>query len=499
MLHGHLGPIFLIDREGALYNQNASAGLMLEDALCWQTLQRSSLDVLVDNQPLELELITTGEPKRCFSARAFPVRLNPDETLVLWTAVETSLKDHLIAALKDSRMLFRDLAEAAGDFCIEVDTNGHFGYVSPTGALGYEAWALNDQPVTLWGPTAMAMVSQTRVGPLDLWLIDRHGDTRCIVIVTAPIMRDEQWLGSRIIARDVTAERDAAAELERANRREGLQLAVLAAARDQFDGQRMIEEALDHIRNHFTADACELTNAGKITTVGDFQPSAHALSAPCRAHGKDIGLIRLWRNENTWADADTLALDTVADTVALVAAQGEHLIDLNRKSKTDALTGLANRRAFNEEMQRHLAKLVRHGGTSTLLLIDIDHFKTLNDTLGHLAGDQALVAVATLLRETVRDTDLPARLGGDEFVVWLDNTTVVGAERVARALQKGIRKIRDSFHNPTVPLSLSIGMAAWEAPIYDLQILMKRADEALYDAKRSGKACMKAFGNKVEL
>ncbi len=501
LFKGKLGPTFAINKSGQLHNGNASAALLLDDEHCWLALQHNSDAVLATNQPTELELITSGEPRRCFSARAFPVQLGLNETLVLWTAVETSLKDHLISALKDSRALFRDLAEAAGDFCIEVDTNGCFGYVSPAGALGYEPWALNDQPISIWGTAAAAMVSESRVGPLDLWLKDRTGQQRCITIVTAPIMRDEQWFGSRIIARDVTAERHATAELERSNRREGLQLAVLAAARDQFDGKRMIEDALQKICEHFSADACELTGTGDTARVGSFHQNAFAqianvMSTECRANGEQFGLLRLWCNDHMWTNDDSQELDTVADTIALVAAQAEHLIGLNRMSLTDMLTGLANRRAFAGEMQRHLAKLVRHGGNGTLLVIDIDHFKVLNDTLGHHAGDQALIAVGALLRNTVRDTDLPARVGGDEFVVWLDNTTTVGAERVCKALQKGIKKIRDAFGTADVPLSLSIGMATWEAPISDLQILLRRADEALYEAKRSGRGCLKIFGAK---
>ncbi len=503
LFHGRLGPTFAINTHGQLCNKNASAALLLDDAQCWQLLQQSSHDVLVNHQAIEMELITSGEPKRCFSARAFPVQLGLDDMLVLWTAVETSLKDHLISALKDSRALFKDLAEAAGDFCIEIDTNGCFGYVSPAGALGYEPWALNDQPITLWGTAATAMVSEKRVGPIDLWLTDRAGEQRCITVVTAPIMRAEQWFGSRIIARDVTSERHATAALERSNRREGLQLAVLAAARDQFDGKLMIKDALQKICDHFAADACELTGTGNGVRVGKEQeatalsknaPTACVMSTECRANGEQFGLLRLWRYDAAWTEDESQELDTVADTIALVAAQAEHLIGLNRLSLTDMLTGLANRRAFSGEMQRHLAKLVRHGGNGTLLAIDVDHFKVLNDTLGHHAGDQALMAVGALLRDTVRDTDLPARVGGDEFVVWLDNTTTVGAERVAKALQKGIKKIRDGFGHADVPLSLSIGMASWEAPVGDLQILLKRADEALYEAKRSGRGCLKIFG-----
>ena len=103
------------------------------------------------------------------------------------------------------------------------------------------------------------------------------------------------------------------------------------------------------------------------------------------------------------------------------------------------------------------------------------------------------MAVGKLLRDTVRDTDMAARIGGDEFAVWLDNTTLTGAERVAAALQRGIQKIRDTLGTAGVPLSFSIGMAKWEKSVDDLQLMMHRADEALYDAKRSGRACMKIF------
>lgn len=160
------------------------------------------------------------------------------------------------------------------------------------------------------------------------------------------------------------------------------------------------------------------------------------------------------------------------------------LIDsLERSARTDALTGLPNRRAFDEQLGRELASARRSGAPVSLLLLDLDSFKLLNDTSGHLAGDSALRSVAEVIRTQVRPGDWPARIGGDEFAVILPGSE---EEDAARAGLRICEQIATGFAHGPVRLRASAGVAEARGPGYGAEGVMRDADQALYLAKRHG-------------
>jgi diguanylate cyclase (GGDEF)-like protein/PAS domain S-box-containing protein len=155
----------------------------------------------------------------------------------------------------------------------------------------------------------------------------------------------------------------------------------------------------------------------------------------------------------------------------------------------DALTGLFNRRRFNEELERELAYSKRFGSGGALLLLDIDNFKYVNDTLGHNAGDEVIKAVARLLRERLRETDTLARLGGDEFGVYLPSTNRPDAVALAEALTEIVREraivVGDQ---PAVRVTTSVGVVLVRAPVQvTAEELLTDADIAMYEAKEGGR------------
>ena len=163
---------------------------------------------------------------------------------------------------------------------------------------------------------------------------------------------------------------------------------------------------------------------------------------------------------------------------------------LQTLATTDALTGVGNRRAFDAALAREVQRSARTGRVLGLLLIDIDHFKRLNDTLGHPSGDDCLRRVAqTMLAEMRRPSDVLARYGGEEFVVLLPDTDLAGSRVVAEGLRASIERIR--LPHPDVPLGIvtvSIGVAAWAvADGTDAARLVARADGAVYAAKHAGR------------
>ena len=155
----------------------------------------------------------------------------------------------------------------------------------------------------------------------------------------------------------------------------------------------------------------------------------------------------------------------------------------------DPLTGLFNRRRLEEELERHARQVARYGPKEPLLVLDLDHFKHVNDTLGHAAGDELIVGVAALLRERLRGSDLIARLGGDEFAVLLPKADAEGASKVAEDLRAAVReRVAVRGRKETHGVTVSIGVALFEQggeASGDHQLIT--ADIAMYEAKEAGR------------
>lgn len=166
-------------------------------------------------------------------------------------------------------------------------------------------------------------------------------------------------------------------------------------------------------------------------------------------------------------------------------ALAESRRELERMSRTDPLTGLANRRQLDERLAQALARLGRGGPPVALLYLDVDHFKQVNDSLGHAAGDALLREFARRLRDSVRVTDLVARPGGDEFVLMLEDPGPAGAETVARKVLEATQ-VPIEAEGTALVVGTSIGIACARRPVEPAS-LMARADAALYVAKRAGR------------
>lgn len=195
--------------------------------------------------------------------------------------------------------------------------------------------------------------------------------------------------------------------------------------------------------------------------------------------------------------------DEIAEVIGGIEALREHnrvradlererdklIQTLREQSCTDFLTRLPNRRAFFEAAEAEMARARRHGFGVLLLLMDVDHFKRVNDTHGHTAGDMALVAVATVLQRVMRQGDLVGRLGGEEFVALLshcsDDAGTAFAERLREAIQA--EAIDVGGDQPALHLTVSIGLAGSMENGHELEVMMAQADKAMYRAKHGGR------------
>ena len=160
------------------------------------------------------------------------------------------------------------------------------------------------------------------------------------------------------------------------------------------------------------------------------------------------------------------------------------------EARTDKLTGLSNRRSWDEEMTRELARQRRLDSSLCVLMIDLDHFKRLNDTHGHAAGDVALVGVAAILRGLARQSDVLARVGGEEFALLLPDCALDDAANRGEEIRAAIEHASAGWQTP---VTVSIGLAALGLHADNGEDLMGAADVALYEAKRHGRNTVRAY------
>jgi len=163
-------------------------------------------------------------------------------------------------------------------------------------------------------------------------------------------------------------------------------------------------------------------------------------------------------------------------------------LDSHRDARTDALTGLANRRAMQERGRVEVKLAKRTSSTVSVILVDLDHFKDINDRYGHEAGDAALITIAAVLKGALRETDALGRWGGEEFIAVLPATAAAGAKEVAERMRLAIAGV--SF--PGIPdrATISLGVASSQEiddPVDEWDLLVKEADQRLYRAKREGR------------
>lgn len=156
----------------------------------------------------------------------------------------------------------------------------------------------------------------------------------------------------------------------------------------------------------------------------------------------------------------------------------------------DALTGALNRRSFFELLEREFSSARRQRAPLSLAMVDVDHFKSVNDTYGHPAGDAVLQQLAERLRENLRIEDAMGRYGGEEFALLLRHTGLDGALLVAERIRLKVAETPFSLADRNLPVTVSIGVATWTAG--EQEHLLRLADEALYEAKESGRNCVRS-------
>ncbi|MCB1607911.1 MAG: diguanylate cyclase [Xanthomonadales bacterium] len=330
-----------------------------------------------------------------------------------------------------------------------------------------------------------------------LWLEDAQGERHWVVNKGKPIFdRDGVFQGFRGVITDITESRNAERALQASERRFRLITDSVPALISYIDGDRRfrfnnrvyqdwLDKPLSEITDRRLDEVYDAEVYARIEphletafagerVVFDMELAGRTYRATyvpdTDSHGRTVGIFGL-----------------IHDITRLKRVER----DLRLAADFDALTGLPNRRHFEQLLEQAIQRAEGAQSVLALLFIDLDHFKAINDQLGHAAGDAVLRHLANQLRGNLRATDTPARLAGDEFVVILEGLR--DAQEAGQVAAKLLRAIAQPMDLGSVqrPISASLGVAVRASGEMDAEVLLRRADSALYQAKEAGRGCFR--------
>ena len=445
---------------------------------------------------------------------------------VTLVARDTTLHDKVTEALMKSRTLLKDLLDSAADLAFEVDGDGMFRFLTPAEAFGIrtEAWLGRDAHRLFWpagdvparNPFASSAVASFDAVPAQL----EGQQKRWMHFAVHPKFDDNGVrIGLRGTCRDITARYLA----ERKARQDSLRFTLLQRITNglnSFDtAQELMDNASEALLDVLRADMVwavvqysaglvpvsmmgprhEILNLDgiwrslegheAISTIVEGEGRSH-LAIRLEFGGSALGMVIISRDTvaSPWSVQERQLLDGVAGVLTAAFTKAQLIDRLYRLSSKDDLTGLLNRRALVETIEARLKHQARTGQCGCLLFIDLDHFKEVNDTLGHQVGDQALKLVAEKLQSMIRPCDYAGRYGGDEFVLWIEDVSTDVASEKARALLEAMPGIRKAIGDPALRLNASIGICqSFAGADFSFEDLAGRADAVLYGVKASGR------------
>jgi diguanylate cyclase (GGDEF)-like protein len=514
------GTVLVMDRHGA---SSAAGGrlALLETVRAsghWHEIEAALARAVATGNAAVMVLVNGGDDP--VEATFLPLAHGRVVALLRPLDFEKVLRRSLI----ESRQRYKQLIEIVSDFTWEIDAQARWSFISPSGALDWAASELVGRPVAefLIGGVGTAEIppvfrARSACEDGDVWFRRADGTSDCLAAAAVPLFDAAGlWLGARGLCRRVTEQWQRDRDAAHGHLRDRLVTHLARTIGDETDPLRALAAAASAIglalsssgaaiyRGDGAADVVAVAQWGS-EPVGDVmaaarcepaEPSArvggdgHIISCATRFHGASNGVAVLWREHDLdpFAAEDGTILDAVADSLGVaiaLLARHETTIALAR---TDPLTGLLNRRGFSEEVGRRMARLAHEAQPASLVYIDLDNFKLVNDTYGHERGDEALVALSRILREGSRAGDVIARLGGDEFVLWLDGVGDGSAARRAAALIAACQPLAGLSGNPARPLGVSLGVTVYDPARPETpEVLLARADAAMYRVKQQGK------------
>jgi len=519
-----------VSRKGQVLDQSRSATVLADMWLSGEeTLHAASESAFATGEPVE-ERIADHEGAR------FWIVLIPEGDACLIVARDTTLTDRMTEALMKSRTMLRELLDGAADMAFEIDTAKSFIFLSPGEAFGVptDDWLGRRATEIFWSDgvvPARNPLSATEPTNFDAVPVSFEGQAkRWLHFTVRPqVNEDGKILSLRGTCRDMTKRYLAERQTRLDNLRLSLQQRITELLNTEESAQDLLDSASKILADILRADmvwavvkyreglvpvSVEGTHYDILDTESIWQTlsvsegKVAAIDGDGRQHlairlergGEGLGMMIISRNTdaNPWSAQEEQLLNAVAGVLTAAFGKAELIDKLYRLSSKDELTALLNRRALGETIDRRLRHQGRTGQHGCLLFIDLDHFKEVNDTLGHAAGDKALRLVADHMQAIIRPCDYAGRYGGDEFIVWLEDVNGDHAAEKAQRLIDFMPEVRVKLGKPELQLSASVGICVTEAG-QDLAFLslVQRADAALYEVKKAGRGAI-AFATASE-
>jgi len=239
------------------------------------------------------------------------------------------------------------------------------------------------------------------------------------------------------------------------------------------------------------------SNLGFISALNEVnfvlgEPQRHSCTYELTINEHKLGFLSLTRDK-PFADNEIELLEKYICTLHYPLRNAMLYQQAVNAANKDPLTGVGNRGAMNTSLHREIELAQRHNRSLGLIMMDVDHFKVINDTYGHSAGDKILQSLVRCAEKSVRITDMIYRYGGEEFVIALPETDAAGVLRLAKRIRRRVEKLETTIGDHTVSMTISIGMTTLSEND-DEKSFFGRADEALYRAKREGRNCIRIAG-----
>lgn len=252
-----------------------------------------------------------------------------------------------------------------------------------------------------------------------------------------------------------------------------------------LDVEWMLSKFMEHIHAYLLFDGFAYQCAQPAVQIESARQKGHSCSYQLQIEGVDLGKLEVYRGRK-FVESELMLLENLLSILVYPLRNALQYKKARLQAYCDALTGIRNRSTFEESFERELHLAQRHQQDITLLVIDIDHFKQVNDQHGHAVGDELLIAVANRIQASIRTTDMLFRYGGEEFVAVLTNSDCEASYDIAERILQSVRDIELQTGSQTLGVTVSIGLACRDAQD-DRHSLFNRADKAMYAAKHAGR------------
>ncbi|VAW59292.1 diguanylate cyclase (GGDEF domain) with PAS/PAC sensor [hydrothermal vent metagenome] len=252
-----------------------------------------------------------------------------------------------------------------------------------------------------------------------------------------------------------------------------------------LDVDTVINTFMEYIHAYLLFDGFTYSCSQPDIQINHARQQGHRCVYNLDLEGANLGALNVYRGRK-FAESELMLLENLLTLLIYPLRNAIQYKKASLLAHCDALTGAKNRSTFDDSLGREISLAQRYGQDFTLLVVDIDHFKKINDTYGHSSGDEVLKAVTTTFQASIRATDMLFRYGGEEFVILLSNSDCQQSSRIADRVLGSVRDINMQLSGQEVDLSVSIGMACLD--VQDTaQTLFDRADAAMYEAKNEGR------------